>query len=47
VKYTFDVSKYVVVPEAKNAIPRRFDLSGAGSVFLLLPIMLATVDFDN
>ncbi|BAM89343.1 hypothetical protein S58_33470 [Bradyrhizobium oligotrophicum S58] len=46
-KHTFDISKHIVVPEAKNAIAGSLDLPGAGSVLLLLPIMLAAVDFDH
>ena len=35
------------VPEAHDPITQRFDLLGAGGVFILLPIMLAAIDFDN
>ena len=47
VQYTVEISEHVVVPETKNAITGRFNLTLAPNIGSLLPIMLSAVECDD
>ena len=45
--HPFKISKHIMIPETQNAIAGGFNTARAQCVGRLLPIMLATVEFDD